>query len=207
MNAVARPLNANVARKAKASMTPPNCERTAEAARTMRRSQPLESESSNAQARRPPSIAPMMAVWAERVMERTNASRNHPPLDDRDDVLQRRRAVVGLECADDHDRGRDEHEERDVDDEGDDRKVVTHAAHAEEPAPPDVGPAPSAASKRTGALRPRSPSAGSATRWRCPSWRPGTPGPQRSAPGSAERACRRPAPGWRGPPGRWSRRR
>ena len=80
MNIVARPLNPNVARKANASMTPPNCARTAEAARTMRRSQLFGSESTKAQARRPPNVAPMMAVWAERVMERTNASRKVAPL-------------------------------------------------------------------------------------------------------------------------------
>ena len=79
MNMVARPLNPNVARKAKASMTPPNCARTAEADRTMRRSQPFGSESTSAQARRPPRVAPMMAVWAERVMERMNASRKDAP--------------------------------------------------------------------------------------------------------------------------------
>jgi len=75
MNIVARPLNPNVARKANASMTPPNCARTAEAERTTRRSQLLGSESTNVHARRPPNVAPMMAVWADRMIERMNASR------------------------------------------------------------------------------------------------------------------------------------
>ena len=55
---VARPLNPNVARKAKASITPPNWARTPDAATTSCRSRPSGSPRTTAQASSPPMIAP-----------------------------------------------------------------------------------------------------------------------------------------------------
>ncbi len=59
---VTRPLNANVARKANASITPPNCASTPDAATTTWRSSPSGSPDATAQASSPPSIAPARAV-------------------------------------------------------------------------------------------------------------------------------------------------
>ena len=58
---VTRPLKPNVARNAKASMTPPNWASTPDAATEIWRSTPPGPPADTAQASRPPKIAPMRA--------------------------------------------------------------------------------------------------------------------------------------------------
>ena len=77
-NRVTRPVPAKVARKAKASMTPPNWASTPDAATTTCRSWPFGSPRTTAHARSPPKIAPMIAVptasWMDLMKALTNIS-------------------------------------------------------------------------------------------------------------------------------------
>ena len=75
---VTSPSKPTVARKAKASVTPPNCASTPEAEVTTRRRTPSGLPVTTAQASSAPKTAPVTAVIADSWMLRTNASRYGP---------------------------------------------------------------------------------------------------------------------------------
>ncbi len=74
-NTVTMPSKPSVARKAKVSVTPPNCARTPAAALTERRSRPSGLPLTTAQASSAPRTAPISAVIADSSRLRRNASR------------------------------------------------------------------------------------------------------------------------------------
>ena len=85
-HSVTKPVKPNVARKAKASVTPPNWASTPQAAVTTRRSTPSGSPVETAYASSAPSTAPSTAVTADSQMLRTSALH--------DDVLGQRPDVA-----------------------------------------------------------------------------------------------------------------